>query len=98
MNTSAFALSALAGVLLAAQPAMAESVEVQYEDLDLTTKDGVKELDRRVDFAARDVCGANESTVGSRIMSRETRQCIRDAKRQIEQNIARLTKEEKAGG
>lgn len=98
MNTPAFALSALAGALLAVQPAVAASVEVEYKDLDLTTKEGANELDRRLDSAAREVCGANESTVGSRVMSRETRQCIRDAKRQIEQSVARLTEEEQAGG
>lgn len=98
MNRTAIAIAALSGALLAAQPLMAASVEVHYDDLDLSTNEGRQELDRRIDRAAEEACGADESTVGSRIRSRETRQCIKQAKRQIEANLAKITGEDKAGG
>lgn len=98
MKRSAIALAALSGALLAAQPLAAATAEVQYEDLDLTTAEGRKELDRRVDKAAEEVCGAGEVTVGSRVRSRETRDCIKQAKRQIEQSLAKITGDDKAGG
>jgi UrcA family protein len=85
-------------MLLAAQPLAAASVEVKYNDLDLSTEQGRKELDRRINDAAKDVCGAGEESVGSRVQSRETRDCIKQAKRQIEQSLAKITGDEKAGG
>ena len=98
MKRSAIAIAALTGALLAAQPVIAASAEVRHDDLDLTTKEGREELDRRVDKAAEEACDANESTVGSRIRSRETRECIKQAKRQIEQGLAKITEQDKAGG
>lgn len=98
MKRSAIALAALSGLLLAAQPVIAATVAVKYDDLDLATEQGRKALDQRIDKAAETVCGADESEVGSRIASRETRACIRQAKREIEKSLARLTGEEKAGG
>jgi UrcA family protein len=94
----AIALAALSGALLAAQPLMAESVQVKYDDLDLTTQEGRKQLDQRIDRAAGTVCGADEAAVGSRIQDRETRNCIKQAKRQIEQSLAKITGADKAGG
>jgi UrcA family protein len=98
MKRSAIALAALSGALLAAQPVLAASVEVKYDDLDLTTAQGRQALDQRVDRAAEEVCGADEAEVGTRVKSRELRDCIKQAKRQIEQSLARITGEDKAGG
>ena len=90
MKRTAIALAALMGGLLAAQPLLAASVEVQYDDLDLASDEGRKELDRRIDRAAEQVCGADEVTVGSRVRSRDTRTCIKNAKKQIEQSLAKI--------
>jgi len=89
---------ALTAGLLAAQPVAAASVEVRYDDLDLTQEEGRKELDRRIDLAAREVCEADVKSVGSRLTTREARDCIEEAKQQIEQRIAKITSQEKAGG
>jgi UrcA family protein len=98
MKRIAIALAALTGALLAAQPLAAASVEVTYSDLDLTTQEGRQALDRRIDKAAEEVCEAGELHVGSRLRPREVRDCIKQAKRQIEANIARITGTKKAGG
>lgn len=98
MKRRAIAIAALSGVLIAAQPASAESVEVQFEDLDLTTPQGRKELDRRIDRAAEQVCGARETTVGTRLRSSETIECIRQARRQTRASMAKLIETRKAGG
>lgn len=94
----AIAIAALSGALLAAQPVMAESIQVKYDDLDLTTTEGRKQLDQRIDRAAETVCGADESAVGSRIKDRATRDCVKQAKRQIEASLAKITGADKAGG
>jgi UrcA family protein len=103
MKHPAIAAVALAGTLFAIQPALAsaqetESMAVTYDDLDLTSDEGREQLDRRIDKAAEKVCGADEATVGSRIRSRETRQCIRQAKRDIERNLAAIIEDNRAGG
>lgn len=98
MKRSAIAIAALSAALLAAQPLAAASVEVRYDDLDLTTEDGRKTLDQRIDRAAEEVCDADELSVGSKIRPREVRDCIKQAKRQIEQSLAKITGEDKAGG
>src|SRR5687768_10025845 len=71
---------ALAAAATFAVPAAARAAEaavstagVNYKDLDLTSEAGQKELDRRVDRAARQVCGMDEAVVGSRVVPRESR-------------------------
>ena len=103
MKRPAIAAAALIGAMLATQPVLAESMEtesvaVTYDDLDLASDEGREELDRRIDKAAESVCGADVAQVGSRIRSRETRQCIRQAKRDIERNIAAVLDDNRAGG
>lgn len=91
MNSKAFAVAAAFGLLIAAQPAFAATTAVTYNDLDLSTPQGQKELDRRIDHAAKEVCGVNEKDVGSLIPGREVKTCIRDARKQIEKQVATLT-------
>ena len=87
---------------LCALPALAANVEtqqrgVQYKDLDLSTEAGRKELDRRLDAAAREVCGMDENHVGSRLAPTESRECYREARDRLDERIAALTKAEKSG-
>ncbi len=54
----------LAALLLAAQPTLAAPVteaRVPVADLDLTSRSGVRELDRRLERAAATVCGSRTS-------------------------------------
>ncbi len=97
MKRSALAFAGAIGFLLAAQPVLAESVTVTYDDLDLSSEAGQKELDHRIDNAARKVCGLDQKDVGSLIPSREARDCYRDARKQIEKRVATLTQTKTAG-
>lgn len=97
MKSPAFALAAVFGTLLAAQPALAGSVAVTYKDLDLSTEEGQKKLDERITKAAEDVCGYDQPTVGSRIPSREIRACVDQTRKELTQRIA-ATMDKKASG
>ncbi|TIX49299.1 UrcA family protein [Alteraurantiacibacter aquimixticola] len=95
---------ALASAALLAAPAVSaaegeqRTTGVEYSDLDLTSEAGRKELDRRIDEAAREVCGVDEIRVGTRLPSREARDCYRDAKRQLDRHVAQLVQQEARGG
>ncbi len=87
------AFAILAAAALAASPALAQERDtrttgVSYQDLDLSTEAGRAELAQRIDDAARHVCGMGERSVGSNIVSRESRDCFRAAKRELEQHFA----------
>jgi UrcA family protein len=93
MMFKAISLTLATAALTLAGPATAQQRDtrttgVTYQDLDLATPDGQAELNRRIEYAARQVCGMGERTVGSNIVSRETRTCFRDAKRQLDQHFA----------
>ncbi len=80
------------GVLALAGPAHAQERDtrttgVTYLDLDLATEAGQAELARRIEDAAKQVCGMNERAIGSNIVTRESRTCFREAKRQLEQHF-----------
>ncbi len=96
MKKTSIVLAAI-GTLCAAQPAFAEAAAVSYKDLDLTTEAGRKELDRRINTAAREVCGFNEERTGSRVVSRDARKCYEDARQKLATRIASLTRKEAAG-
>jgi len=98
MRYSIFALAAAAGALLTIQPAQAASIAVPYGDLDLTTARGQKELDHRVDRAAKKVCGFDEQNTGTRITSAAARDCYKDARKQLEKNLATILDRKAAAG
>ncbi|MBS1240126.1 MAG: hypothetical protein H6R45_832 [Proteobacteria bacterium] len=97
MKSKAIALAAAFGMLMVAQPALAATTAVTYDDLDLSTKEGQQELDRRIEHAAREVCGLNEKEVGSLVPSREARTCVKDARKQLEKRVAALTQDKATG-
>ncbi|RJY09553.1 UrcA family protein [Aurantiacibacter aquimixticola] len=103
MNKAIALALALAASGMALSPALASaqdqaSVAVAYDDLDLSTLEGVAELDRRVDRAARRVCGVNETTLGTRLRSREARTCYVQAKRDFERRLASIMHDAQRGG
>lgn len=93
---------ACAGLLLstgvAAEERDTRTTGVTYQDLDLSTEEGRTELARRIDNAAKTVCGVNEREVGSNIMSRESRACYRNAKRELERHFAQVVEERSRAG
>ena len=101
IRSIALALAAAAAFAASAPAAAAEATvstaDVSYKDLDLTSEAGQKELDRRVDRAARQVCGMDEAVVGSRVVPRESRQCYQDARQQLGEQVSKLVKKGAAG-
>lgn len=91
MKRSIFAMAAAIGLVAAAQPAFAESKAISYSDLDLSTEEGMKELDSRIDLAAKNVCGFADDKFGSRMPSREARACYKEARADIAKRMAQLT-------
>lgn len=88
-NFTAAALAALSlQAAIVSAPALADTAELRYNDLDLSTDAGQAELAKRIDATARRVCKP-ETVTGSRIPNRGAQeQCIADAKRQIEAQMA----------
>ena len=81
-----------------AAPAEGAAVAVQYSDLDLGTEKGQKTLERRLDAAARTVCGMDETTTGSRLVNGEARSCYKSARQQLAEQFAELTSNTRRGG
>jgi UrcA family protein len=84
------ALLAAAAVLGAAFaiPAAAESVAVKYSDLDLSTSAGQAQLERRINNAARSICGSDSANTGTRLRSDDARQCLENAKARVHEQVA----------
>jgi UrcA family protein len=98
MRPTPLILAAAAGVLLASGPAIAESIAVPYNDLDLSTAQGQKQLEQRIDKAAKQVCGVNAAVTGTRLPPPDAYRCVKQAKQQIERKLAALLDRQKAGG
>jgi UrcA family protein len=99
MHTFALALATIGMAVpaLAAEP-QSETVAVRYTDLDLTSEAGREQLDNRLERAAREVCGMDELLVGSRLPSGESRTCYREARRNLDRQLAQLVSRKTAGG
>jgi UrcA family protein len=82
-----FAFGAIAAATAPA-PAFAKEVEVRYSDLNLSTPEGQKKLDRRIDTAARSACGLNTSTTGSRLRSADATDCYAKARENVRKQVA----------
>jgi UrcA family protein len=82
----------------AAQQRDTRTTGVTYQDLDLSTEQGQAELARRIEYAARQVCGMGEREIGSNIVSRETRACFRNAKRDLDQHFAGIIARQNSAG
>jgi UrcA family protein len=95
--SAALATALLAGPALAAADEAKPSVEVRYNDLDLTTTEGADELDRRLDKAAKSVCGINEISTGTRVTSREARACYKETRGQLESRVAAVVAKKQRG-
>jgi len=71
----------LAAAVLAATPALAAPAQLDYSDLDLSTKAGQKELSSRIDKAATRFC-VGETITGSIGVSPACRAAVREELRQ----------------
>ena len=93
---------ALAAAVLAAPAAAADEppvVRVHYGDLDLTSAAGQRQLDIRLERAARDVCNMDEKVTGSHLRAATSRECYREARRYLDQQYAQaVSRKSTAGG
>jgi UrcA family protein len=96
MRTPILVLAAAA--ITFAVPAAAESMSVKYDDLDLTTATGQKQLAQRLDKAAREVCGMTDQRTGTRMTSPDTRKCYADARASAKERFAAIMSGSQAGG
>jgi len=88
----------LAAGSVSAQERDTRTTGVTHQDLDLSTEQGRAELNRRIDDAAKQVCGMNERSLGSNIATRESRECYRTAKRDLERHFAEVLAERGSAG
>ncbi|OZA92064.1 UrcA family protein [Altererythrobacter sp. H2] len=101
------ALLAFAGTLAsltAIAPAAAEvatrtnTTSVQYADLNLSHPEGQAALERRIDRAARKVCGLDQQRTGTRLVPLEDTRCYRQAKAEAKKQVAAAAAEQQLGG
>lgn len=100
LPVTALALAAAAAVAAPATLAARdtdESIAVSYADLDLRTEAGKRELERRIADAAKDFCGTDDRT-GTRIRSREMRNCVEQTKEQLDAQFAAVLAQTRSGG
>lgn len=103
-TTLALAAFGLAGAAIT--PALAaesdtnntKTVGITFSDLDLATPQGQKILDERIERAVQEACSATARTTGTRIKSREHRECLTLGRAQARQQIATMTRTPQRGG
>ena len=90
MNKAFAAIVAL-GFVATAAPAVAQDgvdITVTHDDLDLGTAKGHKELDRRIEKAARQVCGLDRQRTGTRIRDDKATECLTYARNSTREYVA----------
>jgi UrcA family protein len=96
MKRFAMTLAALGLAGSAISPAYANTgeqmtVQVQYDDINLATPAGQKQLDRRLEKAVRTVCRAQIHNGGSRILTLDAKACLAKARADVRQQVAAIT-------
>ena len=101
MKTPLIALAGCA-ILMACAPASAETgnpdMVVDYADLDLRSDAGQKTLDRRIDAAARKYCSVGEVRTGSRLQSKASTTCFKEARKIARKAMAPIVSDAQLGG
>lgn len=104
MKSAIIALAAIGSTLAAtgaAAPALAntnETMVIEYSDLNLGTAEGQEVLERRIDQAARDICGVDDVRTGTRIRSTDSKKCYREAKAGATKQFAAMIRDQRLGG
>ena len=76
--------------LVAAVPATAETRLVRYDDLNLSSQAGIDRLERRINTAARQVCGAFHEPREAVDQKSATSKCMAAAKAGAMKQVAQL--------
>ena len=98
MRYPAILAAALGAAAVFAVPAAAETVEVKYDDLDLSTRAGQDKLERRIESAARSACGMSDIRTGRLTPSTAQRRCYRDTKASVGEQVAQMIARETPRG
>jgi UrcA family protein len=90
MRSTPTILAAVLAATAFATPALAagNGVAVRYSDLDLSTADGQAKLEQRINKAAREVCGVNEVTSGTRLPARSSVECYERTRQTVHDQVA----------
>lgn len=91
------------GVALIATPAIAgdnekNSVTIEFQDLNLNTPEGQEKLEQRIETAAREMCGIDETRTGTRLASSQSRRCLAEARQSAKKRMAQIVREQQLGG
>lgn len=94
-----FAAAATALMSAAAVPALAaDSVAIEYNDLDLATPHGQQVLERRIDIAARHTCGLDAVKTGRVTPSTAARKCYKATRAELDRKFAVVVEAASNGG
>ena len=92
------AILASAGLALSASAAQAETALVTYSDLNLDSAAGQKTLERRIEKAAREVCGQWAGGTRNLRSDMAARACFEKAKAGAGAQVASLVDDQALGG
>jgi len=100
--TKIAAAAASIGLVMTAAPVLAgpeaaPRMEVSTAGLDLSSAEGQRILDRRIDRAAREVCQVDRTRVGTRIRSQAARECLAKARASAQRQVAVIVEEQRGG-
>jgi len=98
MQSLVLALAAAVVAVPAVAADEAEVIRVRYGDLDLTSVEGQRQLDSRLERAAREVCDMNEKVTGSHLRAPTARACYREARRDLDRQYAQLVNRKSTAG
>jgi UrcA family protein len=97
MTFRTLALAAALAIVPAAAVAAPQSVEVKYDDLDLSTSKGQAQLDKRIERAAKSVCTRHGIVTGSIRSTTLDPDCYHDAVGKLKDRLAALGVRDRQG-
>ena len=98
ITAAALGLALTGAPALAGDPAEKQTMKLSLAGIDLSTPEGQDELDRRIDRAARAICQLDRISTGTRIRSREAKECFKTAKASAEKQVAAIIENRRRGG
>ena len=94
---AAFSITVSPGPAMAAETNVPVAT-VKTSDLNLSDPAAQQILDRRIDRAARKMCGLDQIRTGSLLASPQARECYREAVRSTRDQLARIEQNARRGG
>jgi UrcA family protein len=97
MTIRSFALAAALMIVPASAFAGSTTIELKYDDLDLSTPQGMAQLDKRVHRAAKEVCTTRQITTGSIRQTTVDQKCYKEALAKLQDQMAALNARKQQG-